>query len=268
MPSIIKHRQARQIAETAHPVEIGTGRLIVRVPTGPLPGDAAAPVAIEPGLSGRRETGPLTTPAAAALVNQARIEAEAIRTAAATEATMVREHAWHHGYQAGLDEARIAAAQVVDASIEHLRTLASSALVDRATLLRDAERQVFDLALAIARAIIHREVALDPTTITSTIETLLTHLQSEAVSALHVHPDDVPLLTRFWNQRARSAADRQVQIIADHRITRGGCRVETVAGAWDATLETQLERIQQAAYAAASGTLARPAGDRPGGGDQ
>jgi flagellar assembly protein FliH len=159
---------------------------------------------------------------------------------------MIHEQALHEGYQAGLAEGRIAAAQVVDTGVERLRTLASSAMIDRAAILRDAERQVLDLALAIARAILHREVALDPTAVTATLDEVLTHLQGEAVTAIKAHPDDVPLLVKLWTERARSAADHEVQIVADHRIAQGGCLIETVTGAWNGMLDTQLERIHQA----------------------
>jgi flagellar assembly protein FliH len=105
---------------------------------------------------------------------------------------------------------------------------------------------VLDLALAIARAVLRREVALDPTLIAGTLDALLAHVQGEAVTSLRAHPDDVPLLSQLWAERARSAADREVQIVADRRVAPGGCVVETVSGAWDASLDTQLERIQGA----------------------
>lgn len=251
MGTIIKHRRV-QIADPGHrlivpPSDSRVYHVVVDAgarPAQPVPDD-------EPALDLAIATADSLTPEE--IVAKAQAEAEAIRTAALAEASMIREQGWHEGYQAGLGEARAAAAQIVDASIERLRTLASSAVADRAAMLRDVERQVLTLALAVAEAIIRHEVTTDPTVVERTLAALLTHLQGEVVTSLHAHPDDVPLLAKAWSERARSAADRQVQIVADHRIGRGGCRVETVTGAWDGTLATQLERLQQALLAAGGG---------------
>jgi flagellar assembly protein FliH len=249
MSAIIKHRRLQLTAPLHQPATPDHRVYHIVADAGARP---AQPVpADEPALDLAVATADTLTPEEIAA--QAQAEAEAIRTAALAEAAMLREQGWHEGYQAGLSEARAAAAQVVDASIERLRTLASAAVADRAALLRDAERQVLALALAIAEAVIHHEVTADPAVVERTLAALLTHLQGEVVTSLHAHPDDVPLLTKAWSERARSAADRQVQIVADHRIGRGGCRVETVTGAWDGTLATQLERLRQALLAGDGG---------------
>jgi flagellar assembly protein FliH len=100
---------------------------------------------------------------------------------------------------------------------------------------------LLDLAFSIARQVVRREIALQ--------RDALLPVAREAVSMIvdhHAHPrvflnpDDYAML------RADFEADglfKGCRFIADARVARGGCRVETAQGEVDATLATRWERV-------------------------
>ena len=100
---------------------------------------------------------------------------------------------------------------------------------------------VLDLAIMIARQVVRREIAIN--------RDALLPVAREAVSMIidqHAHPRVFLSPEDFANLRADFEADglfKGCRFIADARIARGGCRVETAQGDVDATLATRWERV-------------------------
>ena len=100
---------------------------------------------------------------------------------------------------------------------------------------------VLDLAIMIARQVVRREIAINR-------EALLP-VAREAVAMIvdqHAHPRVFLNPEDFANLRGDFEADglfKGCRFIADARIARGGCRVETAQGDVDATLATRWERV-------------------------
>jgi flagellar assembly protein FliH len=99
---------------------------------------------------------------------------------------------------------------------------------------------LLDLAFAIARHVVRREIA--------TRRDALLPVAREAVSLIadqHAHPRVFLHPQDYAALRAEFDADglfKGCRFIADARIARGGCRVETAQGEVDATLATRWDR--------------------------
>lgn len=243
MGAIIKHRQHQLGAAVAELPALRHANAVVHIAAAPRRAGHETPEAAPPPPG----------PTAEELLAAATAEAEAIREAAVVAAAAIREQAHRAGYEAGLAAAQATAAGLVDASHERLHALAMNSAADHAAMLREVERQALDLAIAVARAIVRREVEIDRDLLAASLDALLTHLEGEAVTSLRAHPDDVPLLSDLWAERAHAPSGTPAQIIADPRIGRGGCLLYTTTGAWDGTIETQFERIQVALRNAGGG---------------
>jgi flagellar biosynthesis/type III secretory pathway protein FliH len=64
---------------------------------------------------------------------------------------------------------------------------------------------------------------------------------------LRVHPADLAIVEQTrpdWSLRIAAAAD--VRVVADERVGRHGCVVETPVGRLDARLQTQLDALDRA----------------------
>lgn len=100
---------------------------------------------------------------------------------------------------------------------------------------------LLDLAFAIARQVVRREIA--------TQRDALLPVAREAVALIvdqHAHPRVFLNPQDFTTLRPDFEADglfKGCRFIADARVARGGCRVETAQGEVDATLGTRWDRV-------------------------
>jgi flagellar assembly protein FliH len=182
--------------------------------------------------------------AAAREPEPAPLDVEAI-TAAAWETGL------EQGYQEGLQ--RAAAEQV--AATERLATLAAEALTDAHGFARALEEQLIELALAVAAKVVAHEVQTDPTLVVGVMRDTLAELQDATVVRLRVHPDDHDLVAPHWERLCQQRGAEQGLLVADERVQRGGCLVETGVGRVDAQLDTRLARVAETFAAVREGTL-------------
>jgi flagellar assembly protein FliH len=112
----------------------------------------------------------------------------------------------------------------------------------RARLRREAEADLLGLALAIARRILRRELAVDPDALHGLVLAALAKLQSQEICRVRVHPAQASLVSACL-QQVRSASP--VEVIADPSAEPGAVIFETDRGNLDASLEAQLKEIER-----------------------
>lgn len=114
--------------------------------------------------------------------------------------------------------------------------------------LRDAEGDLLTLAVKIAERIIGREVKQKKETVADVAATALLALRREHESTLtlRVHPSDVALVQEEHQRLESSARAQFLHVVADGRVARGGCVIETDRMTIDARLETQLRAVGRA----------------------
>jgi len=111
----------------------------------------------------------------------------------------------------------------------------------RARLRREAEADLIRLALAIARRILNRELAIDPDALHALVVGALEKLQGQEILRVHVHPAHAALLTSCM-QPARA---RGVEVIAEPGCEPGTLILETERGNLDASVQSQLTEIER-----------------------
>jgi flagellar assembly protein FliH len=143
------------------------------------------------------------------------------------------------GESAGLE----AAAKRGDAMLRRLTQTLDEMTTLRAQMIRDTEQQMVSLALAVARRIIHREVSLDRDLLIAIARVALDRLGEDAKVSVRLNPDDYAA-----TESARTAewAGSQVSVVADPRVPRGGCRIESDFGALDAGVDAQIQELAHA----------------------
>ena len=103
------------------------------------------------------------------------------------------------------------------------------------------EGQLVELALAIARQIVRRELKADPTQVLTIVRETIQLLPVTARDVqIFLHPDDAALVRE---RLAPASTGRAWSIAEDPMLTRGGCRVTSETGQIDARLEAQLASI-------------------------
>jgi flagellar assembly protein FliH len=160
----------------------------------------------------------------------------------AEELTAVHERARLSGYEAGqkraMEEAAKEKAQVLDA-LSHLVSAAESAFEqERAALAEDCADVVGEVLAKIAGSTLASREA-----IVGTVITVLRRMKDDREATIRVHADDLPVLQLEEDKLAKLFGRSKFTLVADSRVTVGGCIVETSAGSLDGRLDVQLREM-------------------------
>ncbi|AMY10436.1 Yop proteins translocation protein L [Luteitalea pratensis] len=113
----------------------------------------------------------------------------------------------------------------------------------RDNMVRQTERELVHLSVAIARRILQREVSVDPELTAALAHIALERLGGATPATVRLHPDDYTTVTAG---HATPLAGRQVEILADPSVARGGCVVESEFGFINASVDAQVDEIARA----------------------
>jgi flagellar assembly protein FliH len=142
----------------------------------------------------------------------------------------------------GETAAREALAANVNSEIERLKQLAKQVLGSAPALRKQAEADLVRLAIAIARRILHRELAVDSEALLGLTKAALSKIDQREIHKIRTHPDNVGLLQRVLEQGRSHGC---IEISGDARLDRGALIIDTARGQLDASVETHLEEIER-----------------------
>jgi flagellar assembly protein FliH len=166
-----------------------------------------------------------------------------------------RAQAIEQGYQAGFDrgladgvvrgeaDGRRAVAERVEEVLAQIAAAADRARADDALVAASMGATLVDVAVRIAEAVIGREVATSQGAGREALERALRVAPDDGHLIARLHPDDARLLDA---STVPTTSRRTIEVLADSRIERGGCIVDTPSGAVDALLSTALARVAAA----------------------
>ena len=161
----------------------------------------------------------------------------------AVNTAAIERDAFAKGFAAGERAGLEAAGQRGEAMLTRLTETLEQLTTLRNTMIHRTERQMVQLALAIAHRIVQREVSLDRDLVVAMARVALDRLGETARVTVRMNPDDFAVTAQA---RAAQLAGSNVSVVADARIGRGGCRVESDLGVMDAGVEEQLREVARA----------------------
>ncbi len=155
------------------------------------------------------------------------------------------ENGFRQGEKAGLE--------IAEKRVEAMMRRYGDAILElgraKSAAYREVERDVVRLALEVARNIVHREVQVDPEIVQTLVRVALSHVAERSPVTVRVHPLDYAFLTEKHPGWVEEAAEgRQVAIVADKTIERGGCVVQTDCGDIDARIEEEFREVERAFF--------------------
>jgi type III secretion protein L len=166
------------------------------------------------------------------LLAEAREQAERVVAAARDDAERIGRKAEAEGRERGL------------AAVTEL-LVGARAVAARARAWAEAELRA--LGVRIAEKLLGRELALDPAAVVDVAATAMRHAGEPRELVVRCASEDLEALERGKPRLVeRCRAAQAVRFVADDRVARGGCIVETELGVVDARLSTQLEAIERA----------------------
>jgi flagellar assembly protein FliH len=106
----------------------------------------------------------------------------------------------------------------------------------------EAEADLVQLSLAIARRVLRREIAIDPEALHGLILGALAKLAGQEIARVRVHPSHAVAVTTCLRQNLNA---EKIEVIADPSREVGSIVFETPRGNLDAGVESQLQEIER-----------------------
>ena len=150
-------------------------------------------------------------------------------------------------YDKGLADGEARARAAFEKKLADVRSEISVALreftVQREAYFLHVESEVVQLALSIARKILHREAKIDPLLLTGVVRVALESVNDGTQVRVRTNPDEI----RFWREYFDQAEDisPKPELIGDTSLEAGTCILETDLGSTLVSFDTQIKEIEQ-----------------------
>jgi len=144
--------------------------------------------------------------------------------------------------QKASEQALLRAAQKMDPVITRLNQVIQELAGTRARFRHDAEADTVKLAVAIARRVLHRELATDPDAVLGLVMAAFQKLNARETHRLRVSPADAAVIEEH---RTRLELPPALEILGDASLGPGSAVFETSRGELEASVNTQLAEIER-----------------------
>jgi flagellar assembly protein FliH len=109
----------------------------------------------------------------------------------------------------------------------------------------EAEAELLQLSVEIARQIIRREVTTDPSVVTRAVRTAFKYLGDQSHVRISVNPADMKEVQRLLPDLAQLHRLEGFELVEDAAVERGGCILETGFGRINGSIEDQLAMLKE-----------------------
>ena len=159
------------------------------------------------------------------------------------EAGATEQRARRQGHEEALAEARKSFEAAVQKEREILVEAISRFQRDRALYFQQVESQVVQLALSIARKILHREAQIDPLMLAGIVRVTLERIEGVSRISLRVNPQNGAEWRKYLTMHLQPA--EVPEIIEDPEQPADRCALETSMGSTVVGVDVQLQEIEK-----------------------
>lgn len=155
------------------------------------------------------------------------------------------------GERSGFEKGEQAGAEAAERELRELKASLRGQIAEleglRAQSLREAEAELLDLALAVARKVVQHELAARPDSVAVLLRRVLAGLAHASRVVVRMHPEDIRRLEGLEPPPPGGAAvGERPRFEPDSSVTPGGFRVETDLGDVDARVERRFQVVEEA----------------------
>ncbi|GJL51436.1 MAG: hypothetical protein NPIRA01_26630 [Nitrospirales bacterium] len=159
----------------------------------------------------------------------------------------LQQQAFEAGRIAGIEEGTEQCRQNVEQETQRALRLVGQVEEARVRMLRQAESDLVELALAIAKKVIHREASMHKDVVVEQVGHIFKSLATSCELCLYVHPDEVEYLQTMQSHlMTHDGNSPSIRIEGDPAMEIGGCFLQTGGLSIDAGIESQLKIISEA----------------------
>ena len=149
---------------------------------------------------------------------------------------------YEKGSEAGFNDGNKEAQRLVD----RLHVIIDKTMERRQEILDETEQQIVDLVLLMTRKVVKVISENQRTVVMSNIVQALRKVKGRGDVTIRVNLSDLELTTEHTNDFIQSVENiKNISVVEDSSVDRGGCIVETDFGAIDARISSQLTELEQ-----------------------
>jgi flagellar assembly protein FliH len=167
--------------------------------------------------------------------------------ASAPDLAVLEKAAYEKGLQQGEKNAIETAERKVEAAMKQYAGSIGEIQKLRSTLYAQVEREVVKLAVAVAKKIVHREIRVDREIVQTLVHVALSRVAEKSAITICLNPEDYGHLLERRTELAQSEG-REISLLADKSIERGGCLIQTNCGDIDARIEEEFREVEHSFF--------------------
>ena len=182
---------------------------------------------------------------AKAIVDKAKAEADEILAHAREQQQELLKSAKDEGLKAGNESGYAEGKKEADRLIERLHKMIEAVQAKRQEILDGTEEQIVNLVILISRKVVKIISETQKNVLTENVLQALKKVKGSCEVTLRVNMSDVQLATEHTEQFIKQVENiKNVTVVEDGTVEKGGCIVETDFGAIDARISSQLAELE------------------------
>jgi flagellar assembly protein FliH len=149
------------------------------------------------------------------------------------------------GFTQGQEAARLKMESAVQQAIEDATRIIAEANRQAQLTMLATEKQILDIALAIAEKILVSEIDSNSQAVVAIVKKAMDKVRDQTQITVRVNPADFEVVIAAKREMETILQREQsVEFAADQTVSRGGCVIDSGFGTADARLETQLQAVR------------------------
>ena len=179
------------------------------------------------------------------IIAKANKQAQEIKDSSEAIFEAERKEAQESGKKAGYEEGYGKGMEEVKRLVERTQTMLERAQDKRSDILKEAEQEIVDLVLLIARKVVKIISENQKEVIIANVIQALRNVKSKGEIIIHVNMADLGLATEHIKEFIQLVEGvKSIQIVEDTTVDQGGCVIQTDFGEIDARISSQLAELE------------------------
>lgn len=183
---------------------------------------------------------------AARLVREAERRVAELEAGAAARLEAATREAAKQGFDKGREEGYKEGRSEVERLVQRLHTVLERALDKRGEILEQAEAQVVELVLLLAKKVVKVISENQKSVVVQNVAQALRKLKTKSEVIVRVNLADLEMTTEHLKDLVEMAENaKRISVVEDTTVDRGGCVIETEFGEIDARIASQLHELEE-----------------------
>jgi len=180
------------------------------------------------------------------LLEEAKKNADNILLETENNKKAIEAKGFNEGFSSGREDGFKEGKDEVNRLIDRLHTIVEKTMEKRQEILSETEQQIVDLVLLMSRKVVKVISETQKNVVSSNVIQALKKVKGRGDVTIRVNMLDVELTTEHIKDFiARCEGVKNITVVEDIGVDKGGCIIETDFGSIDARISSQLHELEQ-----------------------